>query len=87
MNLRIFTVFLKNRKFISKIKRSKVADYAALNCFNFLIISICYDVQFNLIQALKTRDKISCQLFDKYTFMLTLNRSGLNSSNANYVTI
>ena len=26
----IFTVFLKNRKFISEIKRSKVTDYAAL---------------------------------------------------------
>ena len=25
-----FTVFLKNRSFNSKIKRSKVADYAAL---------------------------------------------------------
>ena len=25
-----FTVFLKNRNFISKIKRSKVTDYAAL---------------------------------------------------------
>ena len=26
-----FTVFLKNRNFISKIKRSKVTDYAALS--------------------------------------------------------
>ena len=26
----LFTVFLKNRNFISKIKRSKVTDYAAL---------------------------------------------------------
>ena len=26
-----FTVFLKNRNFISKIKRSKVTEYAALN--------------------------------------------------------
>ena len=26
----MFTVFLKNRKFISKIRRSKVTDYAAL---------------------------------------------------------
>ena len=26
-----FTVFLKNRNFTSKIKRSKVTDYAALN--------------------------------------------------------
>ena len=29
-NLRILTVFLKNRNFISKIKRSNVTDYAAL---------------------------------------------------------
>ena len=28
-----FTVFLKNRNFISKIKRSKVTDYAALNIY------------------------------------------------------
>ena len=27
-NLSIFTVFLKNRNFISKIRRSKVTDYA-----------------------------------------------------------
>ena len=26
-----FTVFLKNRNFISKIRRSKVTDYAALS--------------------------------------------------------
>ena len=30
-DLSIFTVFLKNRTFISKIRRSKVTDYAALN--------------------------------------------------------
>ena len=30
LNLSIFTVFLKNRNFISKISRSKVTDYAAL---------------------------------------------------------
>ena len=29
----IFTVFLKTRKFISKIRISKVADYAALKIF------------------------------------------------------
>ena len=32
MNLSIFTVFLKNRNFTSKIKRAKVTDYAALTC-------------------------------------------------------
>ena len=31
LNLSIFTVFLKNRNFISKIRRSKVTDYAALS--------------------------------------------------------
>ena len=30
MNLSILTVFLKNRNFNSKIRRSKVTDYAAL---------------------------------------------------------
>ena len=31
MNFSIFTVFLKNRNIISKMKRSNVTDYAALN--------------------------------------------------------
>ena len=31
MNLSIFNVFLKNRNFTSKIKRTKVTDYAALS--------------------------------------------------------
>ena len=30
LNWSIFTVFVKNRNFISKIRRSKVTDYAAL---------------------------------------------------------
>ena len=30
MNFSFFTVFLKNRNISSKIKRSKVTDYAAL---------------------------------------------------------
>ena len=34
LTLSIFTVFLKNRSFISKIKRSKVTDYAALRAKN-----------------------------------------------------
>ena len=35
MNLSIFTVvFLKNRNFTSKIKRSKVTDYAAIMDFS-----------------------------------------------------
>ena len=37
MNLSIFTVFLKNRKFISKIKRSKVTDYAAVKLISWEI--------------------------------------------------
>ena len=36
----ILTVFLKNRDFISEMKRSKVTDYAALNYkMRFLIVS------------------------------------------------
>ena len=36
LNLSIFTVFLKNKNIIFKIRRSKVTDYAALrNEFNF----------------------------------------------------
>ena len=31
MNLSIFTVFLKNKNIIFKIRRSKVTEYAALN--------------------------------------------------------
>ena len=31
-----FTVFLKNRNIVSKIKRSKVTDYAALIIFRYL---------------------------------------------------
>ena len=34
-----FAVFLKNRNFISKIKRSKVTDYAALNNGNSGLMS------------------------------------------------
>ena len=30
----IFTVYLKNKNIIFKIRRSKVTDYAALNAFN-----------------------------------------------------
>ena len=36
LNLSIFTVFLKNRKFISKIRISKVTDYAALKLAGWL---------------------------------------------------
>ena len=35
-----FTVFLKNRNFISKIRRSKVTDYAALSYLLILIVSV-----------------------------------------------
>ena len=43
-NLSIFTVFLKNRNFIFKIRISKVTDYAALdskklNTFNIHVIN------------------------------------------------
>ena len=38
LKLSIFTVFLKNRNFISKIKRSKVTDNAALKVANVVIM-------------------------------------------------
>ena len=41
LNLSIFTVFLKNRNFISKIRRSKVTDYAALKQFFDVAIIKC----------------------------------------------
>ena len=34
MNLSIFSVFLKIETFFSKIRRSKVTDYAALNIYS-----------------------------------------------------
>ena len=40
LNLSIFTVFLKNRKFISKIGISKVTDYAALKEFDLNVKQI-----------------------------------------------
>ena len=44
-----FTVFLKNRKFISKIRRSKVTDYAALRCTTKLGDSDCeFGTEFKL---------------------------------------
>ena len=39
-----FTVFLKNRNFISKIRISKVTDYAALSQFNILYFSFSGDL-------------------------------------------
>ena len=40
LNLSIFTFFLKNRNFFSKIRTSKVTDYAALRgcCFQKLLL-------------------------------------------------
>ena len=40
-DLRIFTVFLKNSHFISKIRISKITDYAALSSY-FLPNDILY---------------------------------------------
>ena len=40
----VFSVFLKNRNIISKIKRSKVTDYAALSTeflkWNILVVDL-----------------------------------------------
>ena len=40
-----FTVFLKNKNIISKIRRSKITDYAALTvkAFSSLVLSIGHD--------------------------------------------
>ena len=38
MNFSIFTVFLKNRNIISKMKRSKVTDYAALTFYKIMYV-------------------------------------------------
>ena len=40
----IFTVFLKNKNIISKIRRSKVTDYAALSAL--LYLRSCYRLIF-----------------------------------------
>ena len=40
LNLSIFTVFLKNKNIIFKIRRSKVTEYAALNG-TFLYFKMC----------------------------------------------
>ena len=50
LNLSFFTVVLKNRNFICKIRRSKVTDYAALNILysiNTRDIQNTYIVLFN----------------------------------------
>ena len=36
----VFTVFLKSRNISFKIKRSKVADYAALSILHFIFTSL-----------------------------------------------
>ena len=50
MNCSFFTVFLKNRNISSKIKRSKVTDYAALTLLN-LIAQWLVRPQPNLIET------------------------------------
>ena len=49
MNFSIFTVFLKNRKIISKMKRSKVTDYAALTLLYVLTTSGVTILKHNVI--------------------------------------
>ena len=41
LNLNIFTVFLKNKDIIFKIRRSKVTDYAALTAIYLYTCSGC----------------------------------------------
>ena len=38
-----FTVFLKNKNIIFKIRRSKVTDYAALNLFYMFVLHVQLD--------------------------------------------
>ena len=45
MNLSIFTVFLKNRNFTSKNKKSKVTDYAALRYETAHVFRYCRAVE------------------------------------------
>ena len=40
LNLSIFTVFLKNNNFISKIRISKVTDYAALKIVRHTVVLV-----------------------------------------------
>ena len=43
MHLSIFTVFLKNKNIIFKIRRSKVTDYAALNSETIPVLFVVLD--------------------------------------------
>ena len=59
LNFSFFTVFLKNRNIISKIKRSKVTDYAALtkvlvSKFVNIFLSINFNIN-NVFVAQKNR--------------------------------
>ena len=67
-NFRFFAVFLKNRNIISKIKRSKVTDYAALKFMNRPNDIVCCYKQsdclifLHLIFIHRDPDKLSGQL-------------------------
>ena len=50
MHFSFFTVFLKNRDIISKIKRSKVTDYAALIGVDYTIEPV-HDISNNVVCA------------------------------------
>ena len=62
----MFTVFLKNRNFISKIKISKVTDYAALihavidHCSKMVGINV--DQIYEIWAYIKARSKLGCSL-------------------------
>ena len=54
LNLSIFAVFLKNRNIISKIRKSKVTDYAALSkFFKRKIAFISLPINLNVFWVLK----------------------------------
>ena len=45
LNLSIFTVFLKNKNIILKIRRSKVTDYAALNLNMYVWLRVIFGIR------------------------------------------
>ena len=65
-----FTVFLKNRNFASKIKRSKVTDYAALKMpcvgifvvhFIYTLYALCIETKRNCVNH--NKGKVSLKIF------------------------
>ena len=82
----IFTVFLKNRNFISKIRISKVTDYAALNLIILKGLKMCYIMPLQIYkQGITVDGTVSrpgspnsrSQLVWVYTSTVVVDKSGL----------